>query len=137
MECLLLPVAPVNEADMVLLPKGLKARKRVATLTGLVLKGSYRNLDDELDAKSHRKAIFNAGMIPNMRENPRHRKSLKRGRKRLFHAAMLALRERVERTFAWEDTCKRLLRRFAHIQQRHYGMTLMAYTLIRLSPLGV
>ena len=45
---------------------------------------------------------------------------------------MHALRERVERTFAWEDKCKRLLRRFEHIQQRHYGMKLMAYTLINL-----
>ena len=39
---------------------------------------------------------------------------------------------RVERTFAWEDKFKRLLLRFEHIQQRHYGMKLMAYTLINL-----
>src|SRR5215813_5407356 len=39
---------------------------------------------------------------------------------------------RVERTFAWEDEFKRLLLRFARIQQRHYGMKLMAYTLINL-----
>ena len=43
-----------------------------------------------------------------------------------------ALRVRVERTFAWEDKCKRLLLRFERIQQRHYGMKLMAYTLINL-----
>jgi hypothetical protein len=38
----------------------------------------------------------------------------------------------VERTFAWEDKFKRLLLRFEFIQQRHYGMKLMAYTLINL-----
>jgi hypothetical protein len=43
-----------------------------------------------------------------------------------------ALRMRVERTFAWEDKCKRRLLRFERIQQRHYGMKLMAYTLINL-----
>jgi hypothetical protein len=43
-----------------------------------------------------------------------------------------ALRVRVERTFAWEDKCKRLLLRFERIQQRHYGLKLMAYTLINL-----
>src|SRR6266850_5362394 len=43
-----------------------------------------------------------------------------------------ALRMRVERTFAWEDKFKRLLLRFERIQQRHYGMKLMAYTLINL-----
>jgi transposase len=127
-----LPVAPVNEADTVLLPEGLKGLKRVAKLTGLVLEGAYLNLDGGFDSKANRKAIFNAGMIPNITENPRHRKSPKRGRKRLFNAAMHALRERVERTFAWEDKFKRLLLRFEHIQQRHYGMKLMAYTLINM-----
>ena len=80
-----LPVAPVNEADTVLLPEGLKALKRMAKLTGLVLKGAYLNLDGGFDSKSNRKAIFNAGMIPNIKENPRHRKRPKRGRKRLFN----------------------------------------------------
>ena len=71
-------------------------------------------------------------MIPNIKENPRHRKATKRGRKRLFNEAIHALRMRVERTFAWEDKFKRLLLRFERIQQRHYGMKLMAYTLINL-----
>ncbi len=127
-----LPVAPVNEADTVLFPEGLKALKRVAKLTGLGLKGAYLNLDGGFDSKSNRKAIFNAGMIPNIKENSRNRKTPKRGRKRLFNAAIHALRERVERTFAWEDKFKRLLLRFEYIQQRHYGMKLMAYTLINL-----
>ncbi|HSX81502.1 MAG TPA: hypothetical protein VLQ80_23415 [Candidatus Saccharimonadia bacterium] len=43
-----------------------------------------------------------------------------------------ALRMRVERTLAWEDKFKRLLLRFERIQQRHYGMKLLAYTLINL-----
>jgi transposase len=127
-----LPVAPVNEADTVLLPAGLKALKRVARLTGLELTGAYLNLDGGFDSKSNRKAIFNAGLMPNIKENPRNRKTPKRGRKRLFNKAIHALRERVERTFAWEDKFKRLLLRFEHFQRRHYGMKLMAYTLINL-----
>jgi hypothetical protein len=111
-----LPVAPVNAADMVLLPEGLKALKRVARLTGLELTGAYLNLDGGFDAKSNRKAIFNAGMIPNIKEHPRHRKTPKRGRTRLFNAAIHALRDRVERTFAWEDKFKRLLLRFEYQQ---------------------
>lgn len=127
-----LPVAPVNEADTVLLPEGLKALKRVAKRTGLGLQGAYCNLDGGFDSTSNRKAIFNAGMMPNIRENPRNRKPPKRGRKRWFNQAIHALRERVERTFAWEDKFKRLLLRCEYIQQRHYGMKLMAYTLINL-----
>jgi Transposase DDE domain len=115
-----------------LLPKGLKGLKRVAKRTGLVLKGAYLNLDGGFDSKHNRKAIFNAGLIPNVKENPRNRKRSKRGRKRWFNAAIHALRERIERTFAWEDKFKRLLLRFEYIQQRHYGMKLLAYTLINV-----
>jgi Transposase DDE domain len=127
-----LPVAPVNEADTVLLPEGLKTLKRVAKLTGIGLTGPYINLDGGFDSQSNRKAIFNAGLIPNIKENRRNRKDPKRGRKRLFNKAIYALRDRVERTFAWEDKFKRLLLRFEHLQRRHYGMKLMAYTLINL-----
>jgi hypothetical protein len=76
--------------------------------------------------------IFNAGLIPNLPGNLRNRRRPKHGRKRLFNAAIQALRLRVERTFAWEDKCQRLLLRFERMQQRHYGMKLMAYTLINL-----
>lgn len=127
-----LPVAPVNEAETVLLPKGSKALKRVAKLTGLVLEGAYLNLDGGFDSQSNRKAIFNAGMIPNIKENPCNRKTPKRGRKRWFNHAIHALRARVERTFAWEDKFKRVLLRFEYHQRRHYGMKLLAYTLINV-----
>ena len=81
----------------------------------------------------HRRELkFNAGLIPNIKEHPRNRKTTKRGRKRFFNAAIHALRARVERTFAWEDKFKRLLLRFERIQQRHHGMKLLAYTLINL-----
>jgi transposase len=125
-------VAPVNETDMVLFPEGLKALKQVAKEVGLDLKGSYLNLDGGFDAARNRKCIFNAGLIPNIKENPRNRKTTKRGRKRLFNAAIHTLRLCVERPFAWEDKFKRLLLRFERIQQRHYGMKLMAYTMINL-----
>jgi hypothetical protein len=96
-----LPVAPVNEADMLLLPEGLNALKKVAKLVGLVLTGAYLNLDSGFDSTQNRKRMFNTGMIPNIIENPRHRTRTKRGRKRFFNAAIHALRTRVDRTFAW------------------------------------
>ena len=117
---------------MVLLPKSLQALKQVAKEVGLDLRGAYLNLDGGFDSAHNRKCIFNAGLIPNITENPRNRKTTKRGRKRFFNEAVHALRMRVERTFAWEDTFKRLLLRFEHMQQRHYGLKLMAYTLINL-----
>jgi hypothetical protein len=122
----------VNEADTVLLPDGLNALKRVARLTGLEIEGACLNLDGGSDSRRNRKAIFNAGLVPNVKENPRNRKTPTRGRKRLFNAAIHSLRLCVERTFAWEDKFKRLLLRFEFKQPRHCGMKLMAYTLINL-----
>ena len=109
------PVAPVNETDMVLFPEGLHALKDVAREVGLDLRGAYLNLDGGFDSIHNRTCIFNAGLIPNIPENPRNRKRPKRGRKRLFNTAIHALRMRVERTFAWEDKFKRLLLRFERI----------------------
>src|SRR5215475_717497 len=110
-------MAPVNETDMVLLPEGLNALKQVAKEVGLDLRGTYLNLDGGVDSAHNRKCMFNAGMIPNILENPRNRKRTKRGRKRFFNETIHALRTWVDRTFAWEDTFKRLLLRFEHLQQ--------------------
>jgi hypothetical protein len=78
-----LPVAPVNETDRVLLPKGLNALKQGAKEVGVDRRGAYGNLDGGLDSRAHRTGIFHAGMIPNITENPHNRKHTKRGRKRL------------------------------------------------------
>jgi hypothetical protein len=73
---------------MVLLPESLRNLKLVAKTIGLTLTGAYLNLDSGFDSKYNRKCIFNAGLIPNIQENPRNRKQTKRGRKRLFNEAI-------------------------------------------------
>ena len=44
------PVAPVNETDMVLLPQSLQALKQVAKQVGLDLTGAHLNLDGGFDS---------------------------------------------------------------------------------------
>ena len=127
-----LTVAPVNEVDMVLLPQGLKALKYITRETGLEVTGAVLNLDAGFESKANPKSVFNAGLKPNLKENPRNRQTPKRGRKRFFDAALYKLRFIVERTFAWEDKFKRLLLRFETKQIRHLGFTLLAFTLINL-----
>jgi len=117
---------------MVLRPEGLKAVKQVAKMVGVDRGGASLQLDSGVDSTDNRPRIFKAGLMPTIPENPRHRKRPKRGRKRFFNAAIHALRTRVERTCAGEDKCKRRLLRFEHLQPRHVGMKLMAYTLINM-----
>jgi hypothetical protein len=90
------PVAPVHETAMVLLPQGLQALKQVAQHVGLDLRGASLSLDGGCDSAPNRKGMFHAGLIPNIPENPRNRKHPKRGRKRLCNTAIHALRMRVE-----------------------------------------
>jgi hypothetical protein len=127
-----LTVAPVNEVAMVLLPQGRKALKHVTRKTGLEVTGAVLNLDAGFDSKANRKSVFNAGLKPNLKENPRNRQTPKRGRKRFFDAALYKLRFIVERSFAWEDKFKRLLLRFETKQSHHLGFKLLAFTLINL-----
>jgi hypothetical protein len=127
-----LPVAPVHEPARILLPEGLKAVKRVANTVGLTRTGAYLHLDAGVDSTPNRTGMVNAGMLPTITEHPRTRKRTKRGRKRVCHATIQALRPRVDRSLAWEETFKRLLLRFEHLQQRHCGMTLRAYTWIHV-----
>ena len=100
---------------------------------GKTLKGSVVSLDSAYDSEKNRKKIFNAGMIPNIKENPRNRKQTKRGRKRFYDEEIFEERFRtVERVFAWEDKFKRLLLRFERISFHHFGLKLLAYTMINL-----
>jgi hypothetical protein len=127
-----LTIAPVNKTDMVLLADGLQDLKRVATAAGLELKGATLNLDAGFDSKANRKHVFNAGLKPNIAENPRNRQTPKRGRPRFFDTVLYAVRFTIERVFAWEDKFKRLLLRFETKQKRHLGFKLIAFTLINL-----
>jgi transposase len=127
-----LTIAPVNEVDLVLLPEGLKDLKRVVRAAGLAVSGAVLNLDAGFDSKANRKCVFNAGLKPNIKENPRNRQKPKPGRKRFFDNALYKLRFIVERTFAWEDKFKRLLLRFETKQSHPLGFKLIAFTLINL-----
>jgi hypothetical protein len=127
-----LRVAPVNEADGVLLPEGLRELNDVARTAGLDLRGAVLHLDAGVDSKANRQGIFNAGLKPHIKENPRNRKKPKRGRQRFFDATRYQRRFTVERTFAWEDKFKRLLLRFETKFIHHLGFKLLAFTLINL-----
>lgn len=126
-------IAPGNASEMTLLPEALKDLKVFLKKMGISLKGVVASFDSGYDSKANRKKIFNAGMTPNIKENPRNRKKPKRGRKRLYSEEIFKERfKTVERVFAWEDKFKRLLIRFERISFHHFGMRLLAYTMINL-----
>ena len=125
--------APGNRNESPLLRKALPQVTRIASLVGLNLNNTIVSLDGVYDCRANRKAIFNRGMVPNIHENLRGRKTPKPGRKRLFVTAIFQERFRtIERVFAWEDKFKRLLLRFERISELHYALKSLAYTMINL-----
>jgi len=127
-----LAVKPVNESDMIILPESLQELINISKEVGFTLKGSIINLDSGFDSKNNRKKIWNRQMIPNIKENPRNRKKLKRGRKRFFNQDYYDRRFICERTFGWEDSYRRLVIRYEIKQANHLGFKHLAYSLINL-----
>ncbi len=122
-----------NRNECPLFSEAFTKLKTIVKTLGINIFWSIMSLDGGYDSKDNRKKIFNAGMIPNINENKRNRKTTKRGRKRIFDKAIYEERfQTIERVFAWEDKFKRLLLRFEFISEIHYGLKCLAYTLINL-----
>jgi transposase len=76
-------VAPGNRHEGPLFGKAFTFLKDIFKRLGKCLNEKVMSLDSAYDSKTNRKLIFNAGMIPNIKENQRNRKKSKRGRKRI------------------------------------------------------
>ncbi len=126
-------IAPGNRNESPLFPEAFKHLKKMTRMIQTSIKGCIMSLDSAYDSFKNRKMIFNSGMIPNIKENPRNRQQTKRGRKRMYDESIYQERfYTVERAFAWEDKFKRLLQRFEFKSTNHLGMKLLGYTLINL-----
>ena len=121
-----------NHHDSFNLKAHLQSAFKFIKCLGLSIAGSYFNADSAFDSLDARRVCFNHKVIPNIAENKRNRKTVKRGRKRLFHAAIYKRRFSSERSFAWIDKFRALLIRFdckvAHFLASHH----IAFALINL-----
>jgi transposase len=99
---------------------------------GLDIAGAFFNADSAFDTKAARKTCFNHGLVPNIPDNKRNRKTPKRGRKRLFNAQVYKRRFTAERSFAWVDKFKRLLIRFERKNVYWLGGHFIAFAMINL-----
>lgn len=121
-----------NHNDAYQLKSHLQTAFKEMKQLGLDFQGAYLNADGIFDTKEARKTCFNYGVIPNIPENQRGRKSVKRGRKPLFDEAIYHRRYSTERTFAWIDSYKRLLIRFERKDALFLGAHHLAFAMINL-----
>ncbi|MDQ5851994.1 MAG: transposase [Chloroflexota bacterium] len=99
---------------------------------GLDYQGAFFNADSSFDTRAARKLLWNRGVIPNIPENKRNRKRVKRGRKRHFNREVYKRRFVSERTFAWIDKFKTLLIRFERKAAYCLGFHHIGFALINL-----
>jgi transposase len=99
---------------------------------GLDIRNAFFNADRAFDTKDARKTCFNHGVVPNIDENKRNRKTTKRGPKRFFNKDIYKNRFISERSFAWIDKFRALLVRFYRRDVYFLGAHFIAFAMINL-----
>ena len=126
------PLVAGNHNDAFELKANLQRAFKFMKRLGLDFRGAFLNADSSFDTKAARKVCFNHGVIPNIAENRRNRKGVKRGRKRLFNPDVYKHRFSSERSFAWIDKFRALLIRFDRKDVYFIGGHYIAFTMINL-----
>ena len=121
-----------NHNDAYHLKPHLQAAFKSMKRLGLDIQKAFFNADKAFDTQEARKTCFNHGVIPNMDENRRNRKTPKRGRKRFFNPEVYKRRFTSERSFAWVDKFRALLVRFDRRDAYFLGAHFIVFAMINL-----
>jgi len=125
-------VKPVHQQDTVMLPATLTALVDLTHHIGIALKGSAVTLAAGFDSQSNKEIIKAHGMKPVISPNRRNTKTpLVLARMfRWFDRALYRLRYKVERTFAWHDTFRKLVISYDRLPEIRKGGRLLASSMI-------
>lgn len=129
-----LVVSPVTVHDSVLFPGSLHNLVDIADIVGFRFHGSYVTLDAGFDARCNRELIRWYGAIPVIKPNPRREKDVDKLNRRYaeFNREVYKERYKIERTFAWQDTYRKLVIRYEKLECTHTGFKYLAYSMINL-----
>jgi hypothetical protein len=127
-------IAPVNVSDTVLFPACLEAFMDLADLIGLDTTESVITLDAGFDSEANKDRIEFHSMASCIRPNIRGEK-----REHVINARLDAFDEKtyqqrflVERTFAWEDSYRKLAQRYEVLEETHLGFKYLAFAVMNL-----
>lgn len=129
-----LVVRPVNENDISLLPEGVDGLADFASLIGFDLSGSYLTLDSGFDSAYNKWLIRFHDMIPVVKPNRRGTKDETKIEAMYedFNEQIYKQRFTIERTFAWQDTYRKLVIRYEKLEATHTGFKYLAYAMMNL-----
>jgi transposase len=127
-----LTVRPVNQQDMVILPDSLAKLVSFAISIDLNLVGSSITLDSGFDSQTNKELIRKQKMKPVISPNRRNaKKPIVIARMyRWFDKEQYKERYKVERTYGWQDTYRRLAISYDRLEEIRLGFRNLAYAMI-------
>lgn len=127
-------VKAVNNHDNALFPESLENLLDNAHWSGLNLLDSYLTLDSGFDSEANRVLIRWHNLIPVIKPNRRGTKNEDKLKQLYddFNEQIYRERYKIERTFAWQDTYRKLVIRYEKLECTHLGFKHLAYAMINL-----
>lgn len=122
----------MNQQDIVILPEGFSNLVSFTNSIGLNLQGTSLTLDTGFDSKKNKDLIKEHKLIPVIKPNRRNTKDV-------IAIALMYLyfdeelykeRYKVERTFGWQDTYRRLAISYDILEETRLGFRHLAYAMI-------
>ena len=125
-------ITPVNKHDTILLPETLTQLVAFTHRLGIDLSGSAVPLEAGFDSQDNRDTSKNPQMKPVIYPNRRKtQKPIRIAQKfRWFDRARYRERDKVERTFGWQDTYRKLVVSYDRLPAIRKGGRLLAYAMI-------
>ena len=130
-------VKPVNQKDMVIFPESLTKLATFTKQIRLELQKSLLTLDSGFDSMSNKDLIKEQKLVPVIKPNRRNTKEsivIARMYPSLrwdwFDEKLYKERYKVERTFGWQDTYRRLAISYDRLEEIRLGFRHLAYAMI-------
>ena len=127
-----IPLKPVNQHETTILPEAFTDVVAFSKRIGMELKGSALTLDSGFDAKANHKMIREHGLIPVIHPNRRNAKEpiVIARMFRWFNKEIYKERYKVERTFGWQDTYRKIALSYDKLKETRLGFRHLAYSMI-------
>lgn len=125
-------VSPVNEHDCTIFPETFTQLREFTRQLGIDLRGARLVLDSGFDSKQNKALIAGQELVPVICPNRRNtQEPIAIARLyRWFKRDSYRHRYKVERTFAWQDTYRKLVVSYEQLKETRLGFRYLAYALI-------
>jgi transposase len=132
-----LVVRPVNVSDTLLLPACIEGFMDLAHVLGLYTHDITTTWDAGFDSVANHDRLLFHGLTPVIKPNRRTQKNQEKINERLdaFDEETYKQRYKIERTFAWADSYRKLTIRHERLECTFLGFQYLAYSMMNLKTL--